>query len=63
MVIIMGDFNTKIVNKEYLQPVEGPHTIHGFSNENGNMLIQFATRNRLTVKSTMFSNKHIHLGT
>jgi endonuclease/exonuclease/phosphatase family metal-dependent hydrolase len=24
MVIIMGDFNTKLGNKEYLQPVAGP---------------------------------------
>jgi endonuclease/exonuclease/phosphatase family metal-dependent hydrolase len=63
MVIIMGDFNAKIGNKEYLQPVAGLHTIHDFSNESGNMLIQFATRNRLTIKSTMFPHKHIHLGT
>jgi hypothetical protein len=63
MVIIMGDFNAKIVNKEYLQPVAGPHTIHDFSNENGNMLIQFTTRNRLTIRSTMFPHKHMHMGT
>jgi hypothetical protein len=62
MVIIMGDFNVKIGNKEYLQPVAGPHTIHYFSNENGNMLIQFAVRNRLIIKSTMFPHKNIHLG-
>ena len=59
----MGDFDTKIGNKEYLQPVAGPHTIHDFSNENGNMLIQFAIRNRLIIKSTMFPHKHIYLGT
>jgi exonuclease III len=63
MVMIMGDFNAQISNKEYMQPVADPHTIHDFSNENGNMLIQFAVRNRLTIKSTMFTHKHIHLGT
>jgi endonuclease/exonuclease/phosphatase family metal-dependent hydrolase len=63
MVIIMGNFNAKTGHKEYLQPVAGPYTIHDFSNENGNMLIQFATRNRLTIKSTMFPHKRIHLGT
>jgi exonuclease III len=62
MVIIMGDFNAKQGKKEYLQPVAGPHTIHDLNNENGNMLIQFAIRNRLIIKSTMFLHKHIYLG-
>jgi len=39
MVTIMGDFNAKLGNKEYLQPVADPYTIHDCSNENGNMLI------------------------
>ena len=63
IVITVGDFNAKLVNKEYQQPVAGPHTIHDFSNENGNMLIQFAIRKRLIIKSTMFPHKHIHFGT
>ena len=63
IIIIMGDFNAKIGNKEYLQPVAGPYTIHDFINKNGNMLIEFAVRNRLIIKSTMFPHKHIHLGT
>jgi len=63
MVIIMGDFNAKLGNKEYLQPVADLHTIHDSSNDNGNMLIQFTIRNRLIVKSTMFPHKHTHLGT
>jgi hypothetical protein len=63
MVITVGDFNAKIGNKEYLQPVAGPYTIHDLNNENGNMLIQFAIRNRLIIKSTMFPHKHTHLGT
>jgi len=62
IIIIMGDFNAKIGNKEYLQPVAGPHTIHDFSKENGNMLINFAIRNRLIIKCTMFPHKHIHFG-
>ena len=57
----MGD--AKLGNKEYLQPVAGSYTIHDSSNENGNMLIQFAIRNRLIVKRTMLPHKHIHLGT
>jgi hypothetical protein len=63
MIIIMGDFDAKLGNKEHLQPVAGPCTIHDSRNENGNMLIQFAIRNKLIVKSTIFPHKHIHLGT
>jgi hypothetical protein len=63
MVTIMGYFNAKIGSKEYLQPVAGSHTMHDFSNKNGNMLIQFATRKRLTITSTTFPHKCIHLGT
>ena len=59
----MGDFNAKLGNKEYLQPVAGPYTTYDSSNENGNMLRQFAIRNRLIGKSTMFPHKHIHLST
>jgi len=50
IIIIMGDFNAKLCNKEYLQPVAGPYRKHGSSNENGNMLIQFAIRNRYCTK-------------
>ena len=50
-VIINGDFNAKIGKRDYQQQVAGPHTIHDTSNENGNMLTQFATRNRLTKKA------------
>jgi len=63
MVIILGDFNAKIGKQDYQQQVVGPYTIHDTSNENGNMLTQFATRNRLIIKSTMFPHKHIQLGT
>ena len=62
MVIIMGDFNAQIGKQEYQQQVAGPYTIHDTSNENGNMLIHFAIRNRLIIKSTMFPHKYIHLG-
>jgi exonuclease III len=63
MVVIMGYFNIKLGKKEYLQPVAGPHTIHDLYYENGNMLTQYAIRNRVIIKSTMFPHKHIHLGT
>jgi endonuclease/exonuclease/phosphatase family metal-dependent hydrolase len=54
LVIIMGDFNAKIGKEEYQKKVAGKCTKHGISNENGNLLGQFATRNGLKIKSTVF---------
>jgi hypothetical protein len=44
-LIIMGDFNAKIGKEEYQKKVAGKYSIHDISNENGNLLGQFATRN------------------
>ena len=44
MVILMGDFNAKIGKQDCQKQVIGPHTLHDAINENGNMLIQLATR-------------------
>jgi endonuclease/exonuclease/phosphatase family metal-dependent hydrolase len=63
LVIIMGDFNTKIGKEEYQKKVAGKYTIHDITNENGNLLEQFATRIGLKIKSTTFTHKNIHLGT
>jgi hypothetical protein len=43
--------------------VAGMHTIHESSNENGKMLGQFATRNNMLIKSTVYPHKCTHLGT
>jgi endonuclease/exonuclease/phosphatase family metal-dependent hydrolase len=47
LVIIMGDFNAKIGKEEYQKKAAGKYSIHDISNENGNLLGQFATRNGL----------------
>jgi hypothetical protein len=39
----------------------GKYSIRDISNENGNLLGQFATRNGLKIKSTTFPHRSIHL--
>ena len=59
----MGDFNAKTGKENHLMKVAGKYTIHNETSENGNLLAQFATRNRLFMKSTSFQHKKIHMGT
>jgi hypothetical protein len=56
----MGDFNAGRGKEEYQKKVAGKYTIHCISNEHGNLLGQFATRNGLTLKSTTFPHKNIY---
>jgi endonuclease/exonuclease/phosphatase family metal-dependent hydrolase len=64
-MIIMGDFNPKIGKEKHLMKATGKCTIHNETTENGNLLAQFATRNRLPVfiRSTSFQHKKIQMGT
>jgi len=52
IIIIMGDFNAKIGKEKHLMKVAGKYTIHNETSENGNLLAQFATRNRLFINSS-----------
>jgi hypothetical protein len=54
IIRIMGDFNAKIGKEKHLMTVVGKYTIHNETSENVNLLAQFATRNRLFIKSTSF---------
>ncbi|PNF19070.1 hypothetical protein B7P43_G11303, partial [Cryptotermes secundus] len=60
-VIIMED--TEIGKAGHQKKVAGICTIHDISNENGNLLRQFGTRNGLKIKSTTLPYKNTHLGT
>jgi len=63
IIIIMDDFNAKIGKEEHLMKVAEKYTIHDETTENGNLLGQFATRNRLFIKSTSFRHKKVHMET
>jgi hypothetical protein len=62
-MFIIGDFNSQIGVENFMKAVAGKYTIHDTSNENGQMLGYFATRNKLKINSTGFPHKLIHLGT
>jgi hypothetical protein len=61
--MIIGDFNAKIGKEEIYKPVIGTHSKHDRTNENGKMLIEFATERNMRIASTYFHHKTIHQGT
>jgi len=54
IIIINGDFNAKIGKEKHLMTVAGKYIIHNETSENSKLLAQFATRNRLFIKSISF---------
>jgi len=63
IVMILGDLNAKIGKEKAYERVTGKYTLHDASNENGEMVCNFATENNMTVMSTQFQYKTIHRGT
>jgi len=61
--LVLGDANAKIGKEDIYNEVSGKHTLHEYSNTNGEMLLEFAIGNNLTVMSTHFQHKKIHKGT
>jgi hypothetical protein len=49
--------------EDIYKEVSGKQTLHELSNRNGEMLLEFAISNKLTVMSTQFQHKKIHKGT
>ena len=57
------NFNAKVGREESRHKVAGKYSLHKYGNENGSLLVQFAIRNNLHIKSTTFPHKKIHMGT
>ena len=59
----LGDFNAKISKEHSYKDVIGRHSLHDVTNNNGLILVQYATINNLNVLSTWYPRKDIHKGT
>lgn len=63
IVVILGDFNAKLGKEELYKKVTGNFTLHDQTNENGEILCNFAAYNDFKIVSTQFQHKAIHKGT
>jgi len=62
-ILVLGDANAKLGKEDVYSGVSGKHTLHKLSNRNGEMLLELALGNDLTVMCTQFQHKKIHKGT
>ena len=61
--IVLGDLNAKIGQEELFRPTIGKYSKHEVTNNNGQILIDFAREKDMIIKSTYFQKKEIHKGT
>jgi hypothetical protein len=62
IIMILGDLNAQIGKEKAYENVIGKHTLHDVSNQNGEMVCNFAIENNMMVMSTQFQHKTIHKG-
>jgi len=62
-ILVLGVANAKLGKEDVYSGVSGKHTLHKLSKRNGEMLLELALGNDLTVISTQFQYKKIHKGT
>jgi hypothetical protein len=60
MKILIGDFNAKVGREDIFKPIIGNKSLHEASNDNGVIVVYFATSKNLIVKSTTFPHCDIH---
>jgi hypothetical protein len=61
--VVMEDANAKVERETAHQPTIGKHSLHESTFENGLRLVDFAAGRQMTIKSTYFMHKRIHLQT
>jgi hypothetical protein len=60
MKILLGDFNEKVGREDIFKPTIANESSHEISNDNGVIVVNFATSKNLVVKSTVFPHLSIH---
>jgi hypothetical protein len=60
MKILLGDFNAKVGRQNIFKPTLGNDRLHQDSNDNGVIIVNFATSKNVVVKSTMVQHRNIH---
>jgi exonuclease III len=60
---ILGDMNAKLEKEKVFSQVVGHHSLHNISNENGELVANYAISNDMFLISTNFQHKTIHTGT
>jgi hypothetical protein len=59
--LVMGDANVIVGWETVHQPTIGKHSLHESTNKNSLRLVDFAASRQMTIKSTYFKHKPIHL--
>jgi hypothetical protein len=60
MKILLSDLYAKVDRKDIFKPTVRNESSHEISNDNGVIVVNFATSKTLIVKSTIFSLRNIH---
>jgi hypothetical protein len=58
--IVLGEWNTKVGRGEIYQRVNGRHSMHLNTHNNGQRLVDFAAAKNMVVSSTCFPHKEVH---
>jgi hypothetical protein len=63
MKIMFGDFNAIVGREDIFKPTIENESLHDISNNNGVIVVNFASSKNLIVKSTIFLHCNIHIFT